>query len=37
MIKTRPAGPSPAPILCWGGGGVAALVYLGNQKTWRKN
>ena len=25
MIKPRPAGPSPAPILCWGGGAKRPL------------
>ena len=32
MIKPRPAGPSPASALCWGGGGgITPSIYLGNQ------
>ena len=35
-IIPRPTGPSPAPTLCWGGGGGRSgpPIYLGNQQTW---
>ena len=36
LLNPRPAGPSPAPALCWGGGGggrrVAPPIYLGNHR-----
>ena len=35
-VNPRPAGSSPTPALCWGGGGRSGPpIYLGNQKTWR--
>ena len=40
-FSTRPAGPSPTPALCWGGGGRSGPSLLGisvtNGRGWRKN
>ena len=32
-LNPRPAGPSPDPTLCWGGGRIGPPIYLRNQQT----